>query len=317
MNLITLKPSTAIEKNDLNRIFKEAKPHFNKVEGRDPIPPLENIENIIPELSNDDCLCLSIFYLNTIIGYIWVFEDFPPSIYILHFYISKKHRNCGFGKLAIKELENSYGERQLKKAELVVSANNYVGLKFWKSTGFDKIIGIYDVEQVGTNAIEIELQKQFENETDDWIHLLPVDEKNYFLGNYVTVTSEQLHSNLVLAIPEAIQAAFDNEFSEPYFICLNNEVIGYTALVFDQTIPNEEDRYWLWQFTVDKSYQNKGYGTKAMEIIVEQFRNKAVPVITLSTKSDNDNALRLYKKFGFTLTGETNGDEVILKKYIN
>ncbi|MCG6527979.1 GNAT family N-acetyltransferase, partial [Vibrio parahaemolyticus] len=145
---------------------------------------------------------------------------------------------------------------------------------------------IYDVEQVGTNAIEIELQKQFENETDDWIHLLPVDEKNYFLGNYVTVTSEQLHSNLVLAIPEAIQAAFDNEFSEPYFICLNNEVIGYTALVFDQTIPNEEDRYWLWQFTVDKSYQNKGYGTKAMEIIVEQFRNKAVPVITLSTKSD-------------------------------
>ena len=39
--------------------------------------------------------------------------------------------------------------------------------------------------------------------------------------------------------------------------------------------------------------------------------------LLLSTKSDNDNALRLYKKFGFTLTGETNGDEVILKKYIN
>lgn len=317
MNLITLKPSTVIEKNDLNRIFEEAKPHFNKVEGRDPIPPLENIENIIPELSNDDCLCLSIFYLNTIIGYIWVFKDFPSSLYILHFYISKKHRNCGFGKLAIKELENRYGERQVKKAELVVSANNYVGLKFWKSTGFDKIIGIYDVEQVGTNSIEIELQKQFENKTDDWIHLLPVDEKNSFLGNNVAVTSEQLHSNLVLAIPEAIQAAFDNEFSEPYFICLNNEVIGYTALVFDQTIPNEEDRYWLWQFTVDKSYQNKGYGTKAMEIIVEQFRRKSVPVITLSTKPGNDNALRLYKKFGFTLTDETNGDEVILKKYIH
>ncbi|HFI0408007.1 TPA: hypothetical protein ACGOYK_002033 [Streptococcus suis] len=61
MSLITLKPSTAVEKNALNGIFEEAKPHFNNVEGRDPIPPLENIESIIPELSNDDCHCLSIF----------------------------------------------------------------------------------------------------------------------------------------------------------------------------------------------------------------------------------------------------------------
>lgn len=61
MRLITLKSLTAIEKNDLNRIFEEAKPFFNKVEGRDPIPPIENIESIIPELSNDDCHCMSIF----------------------------------------------------------------------------------------------------------------------------------------------------------------------------------------------------------------------------------------------------------------
>ena len=317
MSLITLNPSVSLEKNNLNHIFEEAKPYFNKVEGRDPLPPLENIESIIPELYNDDCHCLSIFYLNTIIGYLWVFEDSPSSMYILHFYISKKYRNCGFGKLAIKELENRYAEKQLEKAELVVSANNYVGLKFWKSTGFDKIISIYHVDQLGTNSVEIELQKQFTNDPEEWIHLLPVNEKNSFLGNKVVVTSEQIHSNLVLSIPEAIQSAFVTEYAEPYFICLNNEVIGYAALVFDQTIPNEEDRYWLWQFTIDKSYQNKGYGTKALEIIVEQFRSKSVPVITLSTKSDNDNALRLYKKFGFTLNGETNGDEVILKKYIN
>lgn len=317
MSLITLKPSTAVEKNALNGIFEEAKPHFNNVEGRDPISPLENIESIIPELSNDVCHYLSIFYLNTIIGYLWVFEDYPSSMYILHFYISKRYRNCGFGKLAIRELENLYAEKQLKKAELVVSTNNYVGLKFWKSTGFDKIINIYNVNQIETNSVEIELQKKLTNEPEDWIHLLPVNEKNSFLGNNVVVTSEQIHSNLVLSIPEAIQSAFVTEYAEPYFICLNNEVIGYAALVFDQTIPNEEDRYWLWQFTIDKSYQNKGYGTKALEIIVEHFRSKSVPVITLSTKSDNDNALRLYKKFGFTLTGETNGDEVILKKYIN
>ena len=68
-----------------------------------------------------------------------------------------------------------------KKAELVVSTNNYVGLKFWKSTGFDKIINIYNVNQIETNSVEIELQKNLQNETEDWIHLLPVNEKNSFL----------------------------------------------------------------------------------------------------------------------------------------
>ena len=107
MSLITLKPSIAVEKKCSIASLKRAKPHFNNVEGRDPIPPLENIESIIPELSNDDCHCLSIFYLNTIIGYLWVFEDYPSSMYILHIYISKRYRNCGFGKLAIKRIGES------------------------------------------------------------------------------------------------------------------------------------------------------------------------------------------------------------------
>ena len=164
MHLITLKHSVEIEKNDLNHIFKESKSYFNKVEGRDPLPPLVNIESIVPELSNDDCHCMTIFYLNTIIGYLWVFDDSPSGIYILHFYISEKYRKYGFGKLAIKELEKSYAEKQIETAELVVSSNNYVGLNFWRSTGFNKIISVYNSDQVGTNSIEIELQKQFSNE---------------------------------------------------------------------------------------------------------------------------------------------------------
>lgn len=155
----------------------------------------------------------------------------------------------------------------------------------------------------------------FENENS--IHLLPVNETNACLGNNLSVTKEQIEAKLVLSIPEAIQEAYKTEFAEPYFICLNNEVIGYAAFVFDQTIPKEEDRYWLWQFTIDKGYQNKGYATKALKLIIEQFKNRGVPVINLSTKETNYNALHLYKKFGFSLTGNLNGDEIILKKYLN
>lgn len=316
MNLITLKKSTVDEKEILDTIFKESKPHFNKVEGRDPLAPLININEVIPEIPNDACQCLTIYYLDKIIGYLWVFNDSSSSFYILHFYISEKFRNLGFGSLAITELEKQYNEKQLTSAELVVSVSNVIGLRFWKSVGFDKIVAVCEPDQIGSNSVELELQKQIFFNKSESIHLLPVDERNSFLGDKLFVTSNQIEANLVLSVPTAIKEANKHKWAKPYFICLDNKVIGYTALVFDETIPKKESQHWLWQFTIDQHYQNKGYGSKALELILDHFRENKVSVITLSTKPTNHHALHLYKKFGFVSTGEINDDEIVLKKYV-
>lgn len=307
MNLINLKESAETEKTVLEEIFNEAKVYFNQVEGRDPLPPLIDIQTVIPELPSEDCHCLSIYYLETIVGYLWVFDDSPTSFYVLHFYIGENYRNLGLGKLAMRELEKRYSKEQLETAELVVSANNYLGLKFWRAAGFDKLINVYQEEQIGSSAIELELQKQMPSEEVALIHLLPVDERNAFLGADLAVTPKQVKANLVLAIPEAIKAAEGNPLVEPYFICLDNRVIGYTALVFDETIPVAADRYWLWQLAIDQAYQNKGYAGQALALIIGKFRESQVPVITLSTKSDNVQALHLYEQFGFVVTEDLNG----------
>ena len=60
------------------------------------------------------------------------------------------------------------------------------------------------------------------------------------------LTSEQKKKNLVLSVPEAIQEAATNPFAKAYSICLNQEIIGYTAVVFDETIPEPDKRNWLW-----------------------------------------------------------------------
>lgn len=73
-----------------------------------------------------------------------------------------------------------------------------------------------------------------------------MNEKNSFLGNKIVVTSKQIHSNLVLSIPEAIQSAFATEYAEPYFICLNNEIIGYGNLpsINRIKIRDMEQKHW-------------------------------------------------------------------------
>lgn len=131
------------------------------------------------------------------------------------------------------------------------------------------------------------------------------------------LTSEQKKKNLVLSVPEAIQEAATNPFAKAYFICLNQEIIGYTAVVFDETIPEPDKRNWLWQFMIDQNHQGKGYASKALVLIIDyMFLNAKEKVITLSIKPDNEPALQLYKKFGFIETGEQNGNEIILQKYL-
>lgn len=50
---------------------------------------------------------------------------------------------------------------------------------------------------------------------------------------------------------------------------------------------------------VDKEYQRKGYGRMLFQHAVENLKDRNTPVIMLSTKADNVNAIALYEKEGF------------------
>lgn len=315
MNVICLSVSKVEEKDVLNQIYLEAKPYFNRVEGRNPLPPL-TINEAIPEIPQHCCHCLSIYYVEQLIGYLWCFEESPTNVYILHFYIKKNYRNLGFGKLALKELEKIYTTKNFQTAELLVSGSNYLGLKFWTVNGFTTIRQVSKPEEMQTSSVELELQKQLSTKKST-IHLLPIDEDNIRLGNHLTATLEQITQNLILSVPDAINAATEIPFAFPYFICLGNVVIGYTALVFDEEILEPQKRYWLWQLMIDENYQNKGYATEALKLIINYFKKQEVSVITLSTKPNNTTALHLYQKAGFKKTGETNDDEIILQKWLD
>ena len=82
---------------------------------------------------------------------------------------------------------------------------------------------------------------------------------------------------------------------------------------FDQDYENPADRYWLWRFMIDESLQGKGYGTAALQIIIQYFKDNGAKNIRLSTKETNIYALSMYRKAGFRDTGEMNDDEIVLQ----
>ncbi|MFA5235884.1 MAG: GNAT family protein [Bacilli bacterium] len=80
------------------------------------------------------------------------------------------------------------------------------------------------------------------------------------------------------------------------------EIIGDASLFGS---PRERLRHSLeLGISVKKAYWHMGVATRLLEAIIDRVR--ALPhviQITLEVKSDNERAIRLYEKFGFTVTG--------------
>ena len=115
---------------------------------------------------------------------------------------------------------------------------------------------------------------------------------------------------------ESLEAAISEEyknFARPFAIYADDKLVGFTMFAFEDDYEDPNDRYWLWRFMIDKNFQGKGYGSAALEKIIEYFRENGTGYIKLSTKESNTAALSLYHKYGFEENGEMNGDEIVLQ----
>ena len=112
---------------------------------------------------------------------------------------------------------------------------------------------------------------------------------------------------------ETAQKEEHREVARPFAIYADGRIVGFTMFAFDLASSDPNDRYWLWRFMIDKHLQRNGYGSAALEKIIQYFRSHGANHILLSTKETNTAALSLYHKYQFVETGEMNDDEIVLR----
>ncbi len=110
------------------------------------------------------------------------------------------------------------------------------------------------------------------------------------------------------------KTAKENEkVARPFAIYCDGKMIGFTMFAFDEDYEDPDDRYWLWRFMIDERFQGKGYGTAALQVIIQYYKDHGANNIRLSTKETNTYALSMYRKAGFRDTGEMNDEEIVLQ----
>ena len=135
------------------------------------------------------------------------------------------------------------------------------------------------------------------------------------------VTRENLSDILNMSVAESqkgLVATNAKSIAEAHFA----EDAWFRAIYADETpvgfvmlsdVPDRAE-YYLWRMMVDAAHQRKGYGRRAVELLVEHVRTRpgAKELFTSHVRTEG-NAGKFYHKLGFAYTGEEHDNELIMK----
>lgn len=107
------------------------------------------------------------------------------------------------------------------------------------------------------------------------------------------------------------QAYVYREQCQPFGIYEDGTMVGYVMVIYDYDIPE----YDIWHMMIDASQQGKGFGSAALDKVLEYIRTKpfgSSSRVTLTCNKGNPHAMKLYKSKGFIETGAEDEDEIEL-----
>ena len=86
----------------------------------------------------------------------------------------------------------------------------------------------------------------------------------------------------------------------PFAVYDDDTIVGFIMMGYYEV----KEYYTLWKFMIDKRYQNRGYGRRALELGIRYLRNRFnVSEIYTGVIPGNTIAKNLYKSVGFKETG--------------
>ena len=107
------------------------------------------------------------------------------------------------------------------------------------------------------------------------------------------------------------QAYVYRDQCQPFGIYAEGKMVGYVMVVYDYDIPE----YDIWHMMIDESMQGRGYGSDALDRVIEYIRTKPFgdsDRVALTCGKNNSAARKLYERKGFFATGAEAEDEIEL-----
>ena len=143
------------------------------------------------------------------------------------------------------------------------------------------------------------------------IHLEPVTKYN--LDEVLSLAVHDSQKGFVSTTAESLAEAYVyQETAFPFVVYDGQEIVGFIMMGWYEA----KNYYTLWKLLIDRRYQHKGYGRKALDLGIAFLKDRfRVTEVYTGVSPGNVAAKNLYHAVGFQDTGvfENNMEELCLK----
>jgi diamine N-acetyltransferase len=133
------------------------------------------------------------------------------------------------------------------------------------------------------------------------------------------ITQDSLRAVLDLSVApeqEAFVATNARSIAEAHFeprawfraVYADNAAVGFVMAYREPPTT-----FWIWRFMIDAAHQGKGYGRRALELLVDEARKDGVDEVKLSYVPGEHSPQAFYTRFGFVDTGEVEQGEIVMR----
>ncbi len=142
------------------------------------------------------------------------------------------------------------------------------------------------------------------------VELRPITEEN-FLDAFRLRLAPGQEAFVSHPIRSLAQAYVYRAQCQPFGIYADGAMVGYVMVIYNDDVPE----YDIWHMMIDASMQGRGYGSAALDLVIDEIEKKpfgASDRIALTCNKNNPVARKLYERYGFRATGVEDEDEIEL-----
>ena len=96
---------------------------------------------------------------------------------------------------------------------------------------------------------------------------------------------------------------------QPFGIYADQKMVGYVMVIYDYDVPEHD----IWHMMIDECMQGRGYGSQALDLVLEYVRTKPFGDsgrVALTCNKDNVAVRKSYEGKGFRTTGAEDEGEI-------
>ena len=142
------------------------------------------------------------------------------------------------------------------------------------------------------------------------VELKPITEENFIDAFHLRLAPGQ-EKYVSHPIRSLAQAYVYRDQCQPFGIYAAGKMVGYVMVIYDYDVPE----YDIWHRMIDDSEQGYGYGSQALDQVIQYIMTKPFgnsDRVALTCNKDNPVTRKLYERKGFSATGNEDEDEIEL-----